>query len=523
MKSIKILPLILLLCMLFTLSAPLALAEEPAPSEEPEAEAEEPAATPAPGEPLEPPALNFDNDGQYQSVILVDLDSGTTLYQVNYMMPRRPASLTKVMTILLALEAVERGEVSMETIITAGLDCQNGMGDDSSSVYIVAGEQMTLRDLLYCAAVSSGNDACNVIASYLGNGIPGFVERMNQRAAELGCTQTRFVDPNGLSNDNYTCAYDLYLITREAMKHPEFMEICDAHAYTVPATNLNPARELKNSNALISPDGIYGPGYLYEGAHGVKTGYTRAAGYCLISTAEKDDMHLLAIVMGCDGPYLSDTETRYNFVNSAILYDWGFSNFTSRSIVSADVVLDYLDVDLAEDGDRVGLKPLEGVTLTLPNNVEPGQEEVRTVTREELLSAPVESDKVVVYIVPSDEKLTAPVEAGQALGEAHVFYNGGVFATVQLVAANSVDLNRWEYFKQRIGEFFSRPAVIIVLVVIVLLIVAYLALVTRYRRLRRKHLKQRKLAEQRRKELAKQRREEAEKAEESTPFGEDLY
>jgi D-alanyl-D-alanine carboxypeptidase (penicillin-binding protein 5/6) len=503
MKSKKILSLILLLCLLFTLCAPLALAEEPAPSEEPEAETETPAATPAPGEPLEPPALNFDNDGQYQSVILVDLDSGTTLYQVNYMMPRRPASLTKVMTILLALEAVERGEVTMDTIITAGLDCQNGMGDDSSSVYIVAGEQMTLRDLLYCAAVSSGNDACNVIASYLGNGIPGFVERMNQRAAELGCTQTRFVDPNGLSNDNYTCAYDLYLITREAMRHPDFMEICDAHAYTVPATNLNPARELKNSNALISPDGIYGPGYLYEGAHGVKTGYTRAAGYCLISTAEKDDMHLLAIVMGCDGPYLSDTETRYNFVNSAILYDWAFSNFTSRTIVSTDVVLDYLDVALAEGDARVGLKPVNSVTLTLPNNVEPGQEDVR--------------------IVPYDEKLTAPIEAGQVLGEAQIYYNGGVFATVQLVSANSVDLNRWEYFKQQIREFLSRPAVIIVLILIVLLIVAYLALVTRYRRLRRKHLKQRKLAEQRRKELAEQRREEAEKAEEGKPFGEDLY
>ena len=384
MKKKRLLSFFLLLCLTAALFVPLALAEAPEEGQEPEPlEEVQPSATPAPpDQKLEGPTLSA------QAVYLVDLDSGYPLYSLDSGYPRSPASLTKVMTVLLALEAVDRGEASLDDVVTAGLDCQNGMSDDSSSVYIVAGEQMTLRDLLYCAAVSSGNDACNVIASYLGNGIPGFVERMNQRAAELGCTQTRFVDPNGLSNDNYTCAYDLYLITREAMKHPEFMEICDAHAYTVPATNLNPARELKNSNALISPDGIYGPGYLYEGAHGVKTGYTRAAGYCLISTAEKDDMHLLAIVMGCDGPYLSDTETRYNFVNSAILYDWGFSNFTSRSIVSADVVLDYLDVALAEDGDRVGLKPLEGVTLTLPNNVEPGQEEVRTVTREELLSAP---------------------------------------------------------------------------------------------------------------------------------------
>ena len=472
MKKFRIFPLLLMLCMLFALWAPTAMA-------------------------LDGPDLTA------QAVLLVDLDSGTILYQLNSMNPRSPASLTKVMTILLALEAVDRGDASMDDVVTAGMDCQNGMSDDSSSVYIVAGEQMTLRDLLYCAAVSSGNDACNVIASYLGNGIPNFVERMNQRAAELGCTTTRFVDPNGLSNDNVTCAYDLYLITREAMKYPDFMQICDTRAYTVPATNTNPARELKNSNALISPDGIYGPGYLYEGASGVKTGYTRAAGYCLISTAEKDGMHLLGIVMGSDGPYLSDTETRYNFVDSAKLYDWAFENFTNRVIVSENEVLDYADVALAAGDARVGLKPQRSVTLPLPNDVEPGTEDVR----------------ITLY----DENLTAPIEAGTVLGEAHVFYNGAEFATVRLVASGSVDLNRWEYFKIRIREFLSRPAVLIVLILVLVLVAAYVALVTRYRRLRRQHLKQRRLAEQRRRELARQREEEAARAEETTPFGEDLF
>ncbi len=472
MKKLRIFPLLLILCMLFVLWTPTALA-------------------------LDGPDLTA------QAVLLVDLDSGTILYQLNSMNPRSPASLTKVMTILLTLEAVDRGEVSLDDVVTAGMDCQNGMSDDSSSVYIVEGEQMTLRDLLYCAAVSSGNDACNVIASYLGNGIPNFVERMNQRAAELGCTNTRFVDPNGLSNDNVTCAYDLYLITREAMKYPDFMQICDTRAYTVPATNTNPARELKNSNALISPDGIYGPGYLYEGASGVKTGYTRAAGYCLISTAEKDGMHLLGIVMGCDGPYLSNTETRYNFVDAAKLYDWAFENFTNRVIVSENEVLDYADVAMAAGDARVGLKPQRSVTLPLPNDVEPGTEDVR----------------ITLY----DENLTAPIEAGTVLGEAHVLYNGAEFATVRLEASGSVDLNRWEYFKIRIREFLSRPAVLIVLILVLVLVAAYVALVTRYRRLRRQHLKQRRLAEQRRRELARQREEEAARAEETTPFGEDLF
>jgi D-alanyl-D-alanine carboxypeptidase (penicillin-binding protein 5/6) len=501
MKKKRILSLFLLLCLLSTLFIPLALAEEPEEGEAPEEpfEAAQPSATPAPaGEKLEGPELSA------KAVYLVDLDSGYPLYSLDSGYPRSPASLTKVMTVLLALEAVDRGEASLDDVVTAGLDCQNGMSDDSSSVYIVAGEQMTLRDLLYCAAVSSGNDACNVIASYLGGGIPNFVERMNARAAELGCTTTRFVDPNGLSNDNITCAYDLYLITRAAMGYPAFMEICDTTAYTVSATNLNPARELKNSNALISAEGIYGPGYLYEGAHGIKTGYTRAAGYCLISTAERDGMRLLAIVMGCDGPYLSDITERKNFSDTALLYDWAFANFTPRTILSEDTVLDYVDVNLAEGDARVGLKPQRSVNFPLPNNVEPGKEDVR----------------ITLY----DQELSAPIEAGTVLGEAHVFYDGREFASVRVVASGSVELNRWEYFKQRIRAFLSQTEVLIVIIAIAVLLAAYLALVTRYRILRRKHLKQRKLAEQRRKELARQRAEEAARAEEKgTPFDKDLF
>ena len=180
MKQSRFLSFFLILCLLAALFAPFALAEEPAETGE-YPEDPGPSVTPTPeGVKLEGPELSA------QAVLLVDLESGTILYQLNSSYPRSPASLTKVMTVLLALEAVDRGEVGLDDVITAGLDCQNGMGEDSSSVYIVAGEQLTLRDLLYCAAVSSGNDACNVIASYLGNGIPNFVDRMSSRAAELG-------------------------------------------------------------------------------------------------------------------------------------------------------------------------------------------------------------------------------------------------------------------------------------------------------------------------------------------------
>ena len=158
---------------------------------------------------------------------------------------------------------------------------------------------------------------------------------------------------------------------------------------------------------------------------------------------------------------------------------------------------------LAEGDARVGLRPMRSVTFPLPNNVAPGKEDIR----------------ITLY----DQEITAPIEAGTVLGEAHVLYDGREFASVRLVASGSVDLNRWEYFKQRTRAFLAQPAVLVVIIAIVLLVAAYVALVTRYRALRRKHLKQRRLAEQRRKELARQRAEEAARAEAGTPFEKDLF
>ena len=387
MKIFKIFPAFLALLLLFSLAAPAALAQEA-------------------------PRLTA------QAVLLADLDSGVILYEFNGDVQRSPASLTKIMTILLTLEAVERGEVSLDDPVTAGADCRSGMRDDSSSVGIVPGETMSLRDLVYCAAVASGNDACNVIAVHVAGSIPAFVERMNARAAELGCGQTRFVDPHGLSYDDLTSARDLYRICLEALKHPAFLEICDSSSYIVPATDKRDSRQLKSSNALISGEGIYGAGYLYEGAHGIKTGYTRAAGYCLISTAQRGGMRLLAIVLGCDGPYLSNTETRYSFVDTARLYDWAFASFSPRCVLPEGQVLETAPVLLAGEGARVGLIPRQGLTLPLPAEADDSRLELRVSLR-----SPV---------------LCAPLEAGETLGEVRVYLDGRELTRAELTAAAGV-------------------------------------------------------------------------------------
>ena len=398
MKIFRIFPVLLVLCLLFALFAPCAFA-------------------------LDGPQLTA------QAVLLADLDSGAVLYEVNADARRSPASITKIMTLMLTLEAVERGEISLDDPVTAGADCRRGMRDDSSTTGIVAGETLRLKELLYCAAVASGNDACNVLAAYVAGDIPSFVALMNRRAEGLGCTQTHFVDPHGLSYDNLTSARDLYRITLEAMRLPAFMELCDCPAVTVPATNVFPPRELKSSNALISDQGIYGDRYLYEGAHGVKTGYTRAAGYCLISTAERNGLRLLAVVLGCDGPYLSDTDTRYSFVDSAKLYDWAFETFRPRELCTRGQILSRCQALSAWGDPWFSLEAGSALSLLMP-------EEAQPELRLEL----------------EDASLRAPIAAGELLGQAVFLLEGRELGRVPLVAGRSVDESLWAYVARTVKE-----------------------------------------------------------------------
>lgn len=435
-----------------------------------------------------------------QAALVVDMDSGRFLYALNAEQQRAPASLTKVMTVLLALEAVDRGEVSLNDTVTAQNDCREGLGEDSSSAGIIPGVQLSLRELLYCAMVGSANEACNVIGSYLDGSVSAFVDRMNQRAAQLGCVNTHFVNTNGLpAEDHYSTAYDLYLMTVEAMKHPLFMEMANTIEYQPESRYVNNGKVLHNSNALISQYSDYNAysSYLYDGASGIKTGYTRAAGYCLISTASRGNVRALVIVMGCNGYYNAGIEEFRNFSDTITLYDWVFNNFSYRELIGVSEPLEQVQIRLAADGGEVTLYPQQALTALLPADFDTENMEIRTS----------------VY----EDRLSAPLEAGTVLGEAKVLINGDDYGTVRLVNRAQVELARGEFMRERLRQFFSNGWVITILVVVLLLAVCYIALVTRYRRLRRKHLRERKLAEQRRRlrlQEEQRAREEAERAEE---------
>ena len=456
MKNFRILPLALILCLVLTCFAPAALA-------------------------LDDPGLNA------QSALLVDLDSGRVLYAKNADERRAPASLTKVMTVLLVLEAVNNGEIGLDDMVTAQDDCRDGMSDDSSTAGIMPGVTTTVRELLYCALLKSANESCNILGRYVSGSVSAIVERMNAKAQELGCTNTHFVNTNGLTaEDHYTSANDLYKITVAAMRYPLFMEMCNTQGYQ-PSTNaVNGGEIMYNSNALISSYSDDGYQYLYEYASGVKTGYTRAAGYCLISTAERQGVHVLAIVMGCDGWYNAQIEDLYNFIDSKDLYEWCWANFGYNTVITTDQVLDNVHVDLAAGSGQVDPYPQHDVIVLVPNDLATDQVETQTVLYQ--------------------EKLRAPLEAGTVVGEAHVLIDGVDYGAIRLVNNNPVELARSEYMLQRLRAFFSNGWVIAILIVILVLAAAYIALVVYYRRLRRRHLRERKEAEVRRRQEEAERR-----------------
>ena len=440
-----------------------------------------------------------------EAIVLADMDSGNILYEKNMHTRRPPASLTKIMTGLLAVEAVERGEIAMDTRIVAPSDCWTGLDSDSSNAEISPGEEMDFGDYLYCAMVKSANEACNVIATAVAGNIQNFINRMNTRAAELGAKNTYFSDTNGLSDTgHYTTAYDLFLISREAMSHPLFVEISDTLSYEIAPTNIHKqTRVLKNSNALLTRDGVYGDKYVYPGASGVKTGYTSAAGYCLVSTAEKNDMHLLAVVLGCDGLLNTGVESYGNFSGTINLYNWGFRNFSYQNVLAASETVTKVPVEFAQDNGQVILHAIQDVSLLLPNDIDLAQRE--TV--------------VTLY----EQKLRAPIEKDTVLGEAHIYVAGRDYGTVKLVNAVPVELARGQYMLQQLRSVFSRGWVIALIAVLLVFFLAYLVLVTRYRRLRRKHLKERRLAEQRRQAQREALRRAEEDAAELNGQWKDLY
>ncbi|NLV86003.1 MAG: D-alanyl-D-alanine carboxypeptidase, partial [Clostridiales bacterium] len=409
-------------------------------------------------------------------LMLVDTVSGNVIYSKNEDSQIYPASLTKIMTVLLAIEAVERGEVALTDYVTASGNISYDLIDDGSTAGIVAGETMTLENLLYCAMIASANEACNIIAEHISGSIPSFVERMNTRAAELGCTGTNFANTHGLPNSNhYTTASDFSLIAMAAVSNPLFMQICNTVSWVIPATNESDERVLSNTNGLINKDSTHYPGYYYEPAAGVKTGYTDAAGYCLISTATKNGMTFLGVVMGAKATDKGGGNFEFgHFSESIKLYNWVFDNYSYRDILKITALVAEVPVEMGSDAGLVSLHPQSAVKALLPND-----EDIESYEQ-----------KITIYSQEEGKELYAPVEAGEVLGEITIERDGIIYGSSQLVASSSVSLSYGKYIKSQIGKTLKNPIVIIAIIIVLALFFSYVYLVVRYNTRKRKHMQE---------------------------------
>lgn len=387
------------------------------------------------------------------SALLLNADYDEVLYEQNADEHRFPASITKVMTGLLTVEAVDRGELSLDTQVTLGDDLYTGIGEGGSTQDLKPGEVLTIRDLLNCALIPSANEACNALASVVAGSIPAFVELMNQRAAELGMTGTHFVNPHGYHDEShYTTARDVSRMCLEAMKHPDFRKIVSSVSYTVSATNLHSERVLHDTNALVSNFRVRG--FFYQYAIGIKTGSTPEAGYCLASAAEKNGSTLIAVILG--GENWKDSagnavEKNY-FQESKNLLEYGFNNFSRKTILNEIDPIGTIPVKLCPDQDYVTVQPANSLDASLPNDLDPAAFQRQ---------------------VDLPERLEAPIEKGQSLGSIILSYEGKEYGRVDLVATSSLERSQFLALLDQVQRFFSHLWVKLLLLVLVLLILIF--------------------------------------------------
>ena len=323
----------------------------------------------------------------------MEVSTGRILYEKNSHESLPPASVTKVMTMLLICEALERGEITLETQITAS-EYAKSMG--GSTIFLETNEIMTLNDLLKGIAVASANDACVAVAEHMCGSVETFVALMNKRASELGMKDTNFVNCNGLDAENHhSSAYDIAIMSRELLKH----EIIEKYTTIWMDTLRDGKFQLANTNKLIR---------FYKGANGLKTGSTSGAGCCISAAAKRDGMQLIAVVLG-------SSNSKERFATASSLLNYGFSNYTVT---------------------KFGEKNSKVCDVSIKN----GKEKKVTALSKENANILIEkqnSDKIKTHI-NVEKNLQAPVKKGQIIGELIITSDEQTLVKVPLISDRSV-------------------------------------------------------------------------------------
>ena len=328
-----------------------------------------------------------------KSVILTEASTGKTLFESNSHESLPPASVTKIMTMLLIMEAIDRGEISYDTVVTAS-ERAKSMG--GSTIFLDTNENMSVEDLLKGIAVASGNDACVAMAEHLCGSEEAFAAKMNERAAQLGMKDTHFVNCNGLdAPGHYTSAYDIALMSRELMRHKDIFKFT-----TIWMDSLRGGKfSLANTNKLIR---------FYSGANGLKTGSTSVAGCCISAAAKRDGMQLIAVVLGAP-------TSKERFAAASNLLNYGFAN--------------YGVTQFGEKGSEIRSVAVESGK----------SDSVMTAAKESssalLQKSQIKKAKIHINL---PKKVKAPVKKGSALGEIIITLDGETISRTDIVASHSV-------------------------------------------------------------------------------------
>lgn len=277
------------------------------------------------------------------AALLMDSSSGKILYEKNMNEKRYPASLTKVMTAIVVLESC-----NLSDIATVSYDSVMSLSSGYVTANLQIGEELTVEQLLYVLMVGSSNDAAIVLAEHVSGSIEEFAKLMNEKAKELGCTSTNFVNPNGVHDeDHYSTAYDLALISRYAMKNETFRTIVSTTSYKLPVTNKydRDDRFFTTTNSLlIVNNNNRADNYYYKYANGIKTGFTTPAGNCLIASANKGNLELITVILGSGQ---TDDGLSQRYIDTKTLFDYGYETYTLREVIKAGGVVQTTNISNA--------------------------------------------------------------------------------------------------------------------------------------------------------------------------------
>lgn len=344
-----------------------------------------------------------------RSAALIDADTGRVLYGKNADVIMPMASTTKIMTCIIALEYGNLEDVYTVSSYAASMpQVKAGYKKD---------EQYRLEDLLYALMLESHNDAAVVIAEGVAGSVEGFAALMNRKAAELGCSSTHFVTPNGLDAEGHqTTAAELGKIAAYAMGNERFCEIIQTRSYTYANVSGDHTHSIQNKNAFLDQ---------YEGCIGIKTGYTGDAGYCYVGCARRGDVTLISVVLACGWP----PHKTYKWQDCRVLLDYGFADFQKKEVLSPQKSFDTIPVNNGIE-DTITISTADSLTLLIG-----GKEHVR-----------------VEYLLP--ETVEAPVAAGEQVGTMELYLNDTLYQIYPVQADQAVGEFTWKYAFDVIIKYF---------------------------------------------------------------------